>query len=253
MRDSEIQLHRKIMNDPIAKAKMARAKNIEEQIETIVSLGKEHNLPVSPESARTFLTGGPEGELSDAELEMVVGGKGNPNQIIHGDDSFKTMIAHFGLGNFDDNLSGGDGDDKIYGHKGDDTIDGGTGNDELYGGSGNDFMTGGEGNDKMWGGENNDTLDGGAGNDYINGGRGEDTLYGGAGNDCFVFRMDDGNNTIKDFDPTQDRLGLVDADREDMKVIHDNGNTIVQFGHTWITLEGVTVSEHDLWSRVQTH
>ncbi|OYU18874.1 MAG: hypothetical protein CFE34_08385, partial [Rhodobacteraceae bacterium PARR1] len=77
-----------------------------------------------------------------------------------------------------DSLTGGAGDDTIFGDVGADTLDGGSGNDSLLGGSGNDVISGGIGNDTLLGDEGNDTLDGGAGKDSLTGGDGNDTLLG---------------------------------------------------------------------------
>ncbi|UXN76065.1 calcium-binding protein (plasmid) [Devosia sp. A8/3-2] len=54
-------------------------------------------------------------------------------------------------------ISGEDGNDKLYGHSGDDHFYGGTGDDSLFGSGGADW------------------LDGGAGADYLTGGSGDDT------------------------------------------------------------------------------
>jgi Ca2+-binding RTX toxin-like protein len=47
----------------------------------------------------------------------------------------------------DSALTGGTGDDRIYGFDGNDTLNGGAGNDKLDGGAGADTMAGGDGND----------------------------------------------------------------------------------------------------------
>ncbi|MEZ5776182.1 MAG: calcium-binding protein [Hyphomicrobiaceae bacterium] len=83
----------------------------------------------------------------------------------------------------DDQLFGGDGNDRIYGIKGNDLLDGGNGNDQLFGGSGHDTLVGGAGDDRLDGGKGNDDLVGDAGHDYLKGGAGHDALDGGAGND----------------------------------------------------------------------
>ena len=65
-------------------------------------------------------------------------------------------------------VTGGGGNDPLYGSYGDDTVAGGDGNDSLHGDTGND---------KLYGGANDDSLDGGAG---------ADTMVGGLGNDTYV-------------------------------------------------------------------
>jgi Ca2+-binding RTX toxin-like protein len=72
------------------------------------------------------------------------------------------------------NITGGNGDDWIYGSYGHDRLQGGHGNDFLSGNAGVDFMDGGHGND---------VLDGGADTDQMLGGAGYDVLYGGDGGD----------------------------------------------------------------------
>lgn len=70
---------------------------------------------------------------------------------------------------------------------GNDKLSGGAGNDTLYGYDGNDKLLGGTGNDTLFGGRGNDNLQGGAGNDVLVGGSGIDVLSGGAGRDVFVY------------------------------------------------------------------
>ncbi|HET7085131.1 MAG TPA: M10 family metallopeptidase C-terminal domain-containing protein [Rhizomicrobium sp.] len=69
------------------------------------------------------------------------------------------------------NITGGSGDDVLYGGSNDYTLDGidgvivsgGDGNDTLYGSSGNDTLLGGNGDDFLDGGDGNNILNGGAG------------------------------------------------------------------------------------------
>lgn len=79
-----------------------------------------------------------------------------------------------GVGENGDTITGGIGNDTIYGM---------SGHDYLSGGVGNDTIDGGTGNDRILGGEADDTLDGGEGDDCITGGEGEDTITTGAGDD----------------------------------------------------------------------
>ncbi|MBB1499019.1 Hint domain-containing protein [Paracoccus sp. MC1862] len=76
-------------------------------------------------------------------------------------------------GTIDDRISGGIGNDTIYG----DDI---AGTDTL---GGNDLIDAGDGEDSIVAGFGNDTVYAGAGNDTVIGGLGADTLYGNAGND----------------------------------------------------------------------
>ncbi|MCC2601249.1 VWA domain-containing protein, partial [Sphingopyxis yananensis] len=56
---------------------------------------------------------------------------------------------------------------------------------------GNDIINGGDGDDVIYGQEGNDVIDGGAGNDRLVGGTGADILTGGTGADRFVFGSGD--------------------------------------------------------------
>ena len=90
-----------------------------------------------------------------------------------------------------DSLSGGTGNDTIYGQDDDDTLLGGDGNDVLDGGLDNDSLLGEAGTDSLVGGHGDDVLDGGADNDTLFGGDGSDTLLGGTGDDVL-----DGDNAF---------------------------------------------------------
>jgi Ca2+-binding RTX toxin-like protein len=86
-------------------------------------------------------------------------------------------------------ITGGTGNDTMYGYAGSDSLDGGAGNDYIDGGIDNDVMYGGMGNDTLVGGAGNDTLTGvifpTSGNPTP--GLGEiDSLIGGANADTFV-------------------------------------------------------------------
>lgn len=124
------------------------------------------------------------------------------------------------IGDFNDRLDGGVGDDIIranwgedvvYGGAGrdlilgdlnyygqalgdtyDDYLDGGSEQDSLSGMAGNDTLLGGEGDDELFADDSlvyaqrpmgNDYLDGGEGHDRLYAGMGDDALYGGIGND----------------------------------------------------------------------
>jgi Ca2+-binding RTX toxin-like protein len=107
-------------------------------------------------------------------------------------------------------VMGYNGDDIILGGGGADTFSGGKNNDTLSGGKGNDSLSGDAGNDSLSGGAGKDTLLGGAGNDTLWGGTGNDALYGGTGNDVFVYKPNEGTDTIYDFD-SADMLQIVNS------------------------------------------
>ncbi|MBC7782853.1 MAG: hypothetical protein H7144_03355 [Burkholderiales bacterium] len=85
-----------------------------------------------------------------------------------------------------DNLTGGPGNDSIYGDGSNDYLDGGAGNDQIVGSGGADVIKGGNGNDRIYGGAGIDNIDAGAGNDRLYGGDGADSLYGNKGNDILA-------------------------------------------------------------------
>lgn len=72
-------------------------------------------------------------------------------------------------------------------------------------------VSAGNGNDRITGNVANNSLSAGAGNDTLNGGLGNDTLSGGDGDDIFVFSSILGRNNvdrISDFDAQQDLMHL---------------------------------------------
>jgi Ca2+-binding RTX toxin-like protein len=98
----------------------------------------------------------------------------------------------------DDNMTGDDGMNLIYGRGGNDIISAKGAHDEIFGDVGNDNMSGGDDNDRIFGDLGNDYLTGGDGNDYMhgeffdapvggpdimNGEGGNDEMYGDVGND----------------------------------------------------------------------
>ena len=88
-----------------------------------------------------------------------------------------------GVSNYENNLSGGAGNDTIGGGERNDILNGDDGDDTLRGNAGNDLLYGGAGADKLEGDTGLDILYGGDGNDTLDGGLGYDMFYGGAGND----------------------------------------------------------------------
>jgi Ca2+-binding RTX toxin-like protein len=73
-------------------------------------------------------------------------------------------------------LTGGTGNDRIWGNDGDDTLIGGAGSDELHGGIGDDVLDPGSGKDKLFGDSGDDRLKVGAGDQEYDGGTGFDTF-----------------------------------------------------------------------------
>ena len=157
-------------------------------------------------------------------------------------------------------ILGGAGNDTLNGESGSDRILGGTGNDSLYGGYGNDTLDGGAGADTLNGGVGDDSLLGGAGNDSLYGGYDSDTLWGGAGNDTltgghsnnvFVYKPNEGTDTITDYyysNYSCDILQILKADGSEGGTFTDSnfsGNklTLMISGGGSVILEGVNAND----------
>ncbi len=107
-------------------------------------------------------------------------GAGTYYNTYSGSSDYNSVNTYIGYDRFNDSaknvLSGGLGNDKLYGATADDVLIGGAGDDLIYSYSGNDMLMGGAGNDALFGYEGNDTLNGGTGVDNFNGGGGADTF-----------------------------------------------------------------------------
>ena len=98
-----------------------------------------------------------------------------------------------------DKIIAGRKSDRIWGRKGNDIINGLTGNDKIYGGYNNDWILGNQGKDKLFGGPGNDILDGGTGNDILDGGKGRDS---------FIYKLNSGRDTIRNFNHRKDNITI---------------------------------------------
>ncbi len=111
---------------------------------------------------------------------------------------------------------------------------------DQRGGDSSEILSGSSAEDSLMGGHGEDTLIGGGDDDYLDGEWGDDLLTGGDGADTFRFYSDDwddindgvadlwGNDTVTDFDPTEDTLhfaGSVVRDFSDFTVTESGGNT----------------------------
>jgi Ca2+-binding RTX toxin-like protein len=83
-----------------------------------------------------------------------------------------------------------------YGNALNNDLTGGYGNDWLYGQDGNDNLVGGIGFDHLFGGNGNDTLSGGQGMDYLFGGLGNDTYVVDTSGDIITEYEGEGTDTI---------------------------------------------------------
>ena len=144
------------------------------------------------------LTGG-------AGADLLTGGPGGDTLSYAGSDGavdIRLRSGHASGGHAEgdvyrdvEHVTGSDHDDRLAGDNrpagasagGDNTLSGGGGNDEIYGGSGDDALNGDGGDDTLHGGAGGDTLNGGAGDDTLIGGAGADGFTGGAGEDTVSY------------------------------------------------------------------
>ena len=138
-------------------------------------------LPVGDAVGDKF--GGGARHVSGSKIE----GRGGNDDITgtDGDDEiygdFEGVAEAVGDGN--DYIRGLGGDDEIYGGSQGDYIFGGDGDDTIDAGNGYDYVEGGDGDDTIIGGNGEDVIDGGDGDDNINAGNGRDRVFGGDGDD----------------------------------------------------------------------
>ncbi|MEF2229337.1 MAG: hypothetical protein V3571_00255 [Pseudodesulfovibrio sp.] len=284
-------LYQAILRDPETRARILSLPTLEARIQAAVAVGRKLGLSIGEAEVRDLLAP-PSEELSDTELSAVVGGKTGSNLTgTDGDDKIFGSISgdnqlDGGGGNDwivgydgDDQIQGGDGDDTINSGWGGDTLDGGGGDDLMDGGQGDDTMSGGEGDDVMYGDDDgwlkfnsdgDDLMDGGDGDDMISGQNGEDTLIGGAGDDTldggddndilsggsgsdvFVFDSHDGQDVITDFRPGEDQLAFNGIQNPgQLGVTVQEGSTVITYGDTTVTLEGVEMTAEQVWANVQ--
>ena len=142
------------------------------------------------------------------------GGAGNDTianvENIVGSNNNDRLIGKTGVDGGDNILSGGAGNDQLFGIGGDDTLNGGAGNDLALGGAGNDTVNGNAGDDLLLGG---------IGDDVITGGLGRDFLFGQAGTDTFVFNdIAETGLTFADRDIIRD-FSQADGDKIDLSGI----------------------------------
>ena len=144
-----------------------------------------------------------------------------------------------------DLMFGGNGEDAMFGEAGNDSMSGGDGGDFLYGNAGNDTMVGGDGGDLMQGNNGQDTLDGGEGADTLAGGIHNDFLVGGTEADVFVFGLNDGADTVSDFEDGVDlvRFAGTGLGFGDLVIGGEVNATVTGAGLGVITLTGVDASQ----------
>jgi Ca2+-binding RTX toxin-like protein len=168
------------------------------------------------------------------------------NDRINGFDGNDTIAGNLG----NDRIFGGDGDDVLRGDLnqnfphvgigGDDIIFGGEGNDRIGGKGGNDQLFGEAGDDQIWGDDGDDILRGGLGHDTLTG----DDFSGGGGSDTFIIAMNEGTDTIVDFQDGEDLIGLAEGlSFGQLSITQDGKNTLIGFEQeTLAILQGVNAN-----------
>jgi Ca2+-binding RTX toxin-like protein len=156
------------------------------------------------------------GVTVDLMLETQGGGFDLPPGTPDAGDAEGDMLVSI------ENVEGSAFSDTLYGDQGTNVLSGGDGDDALFGvansgvfASGNDSYFGGAGNDRLIDLDGDDFFDGGTGNDYLFGGAlGIDVMTGGAGFDIFSVApaaptLDPSNTTtITDFEAGIDVIVL---------------------------------------------
>ncbi len=162
------------------------------------------------------------------------------NDTVNGSEANDDVNGNLGK----DSIDGLGGDDFMRGGQGDDVVQGSGGKDEVNGNIGNDTVGGGDGDDSVRGGQGDDALTGGDGIDTLYGDFGNDLLTGGFGADVFILQTNKGIDTIADFSPNEDSLGIVggEVDPANLNVIASGNDTLIVdklSGQTIAIVQGV--------------
>lgn len=176
------------------------------------------------------------------QADKLTGGSGD--DTIFGLDGADTIIGLSGR----DRLFGEDGRDVIRGGAGVDMLFGGNHRDFIYGGSKGDVIKGQAGYDLLYGGVGNDRILGGKGKDWLEGQSGDDTLTGGADTDQFVFVDKEnhagapikflGNDVITDFS-AGDEILSTGSTVGDVSLSQVGADAVIAYNGGSITLNGV--------------
>lgn len=94
---------------------------------------------------------------------------GDGDDVLRGKSTNRSGAVMFG------DLTGGAGDDRVFGSDRGDSISGGAGEDQLSGNAGDDSINGGRNDDLLLGGTGDDELNGGVDNDDCRGEAGTDS------------------------------------------------------------------------------
>jgi Ca2+-binding RTX toxin-like protein len=166
------------------------------------ALGLDHNDSTSSVMATSYQAGSTPTAPTDYDktvIASIYGAAGSSDDQMTGTDSGEELWGRYGA----DTILGGSGDDLIFGNHNADSLSGGSGGDTIYGGQNNgpatagergdfamrqgvDTIKGGAGDDSIFGNHGSDRLSGGEGADSLYGGQENDTLSGGSGNDLLA-------------------------------------------------------------------
>lgn len=108
--------------------------------------------------------------------------------------------------------------------------------------------------DQVWNTANNpgNSATDSPGNDILTSTAANEVLHGGSGADVFVFDTAGGNDVINDFNPHEDRLDFQGASYDDLDVSHEDGKTVITYGDTTVTLEGLMLTKDQVWQAAST-
>jgi len=181
---------------------------------------------------------------------------------------FYSSIEGLNGSDFDDNLrgtdgantlSGGDGDDRLFGRGGNDILEGGDGADQLFGSGGIDVASYENAANGVLADLNNSAVNGGdadgdtyssiedlIGSEFQDNLRGTNgVLFGGGGRDSFVFRQNDGADTISGFQDGIDEIDFSDTNLNfgNLAISDDGTDTTVDYGTGSVTILGTLQSQ----------
>jgi Ca2+-binding RTX toxin-like protein len=169
--------------------------------------------------------------LFDAQVHSATG---NPATVERGQlDVMYIDTPQLTGGNGNDNLFGSQANETLTGGNGDDIARAGSGVDSLHGGNGDDWLDGGAGNDSLYGDRGSDTLIGGTVS-AVPGSTDDDTLAGGQGGDLFIFdnRVATGHDVITDFSQGDELLTTVSLGTGDIAL----GSALALFGGSTVDI-----------------
>lgn len=160
---------------------------------------------------------------------------------------FHSSIDREGYSGDDFGIARISGIEEILGGLGDDVIDL-TSERYLLEGE-NIEISGGAGNDTIWGAGADETISGGEGNDHLFGGGGVDQLIGGAGSDVFEFSIFDSQDSILDFSQDEgDRIFVYGTEgsqdfsfswnKSSIDVVVNFGSSVTNFSISLSTMDG---------------